>query len=63
MAKKNDQAAFSKILDAWNPPDGGGDPVGCISTTFTFNPVFFETESWGVFWASKPMLRTTLSNS
>ncbi|HEX3684958.1 MAG TPA: hypothetical protein VHU83_20650 [Bryobacteraceae bacterium] len=44
MAKKNDQAGFSKILDAWNPPATGGDPVGCISTTFTFNPVFFETE-------------------
>ena len=44
MAKKNDQAGYSKILDAWNPPDAGGDAVGCISTTFTFNPVFFETE-------------------
>lgn len=33
-----------RILDAWEPPNEAGDPVGCIATTFTFSPVFFEEE-------------------
>jgi len=33
-----------KILDAWLPPEGAGDPVACIATTFAFQPSFFEEE-------------------
>jgi len=44
MRKKNGDIGHSKILEAWTPPDGAGDPVGCIATSFTFNPPFFETE-------------------
>ena len=35
---------YGKLLDAWVPPEGAGDPVGCVATTFTFSPVFFEEE-------------------
>ena len=35
---------FGKILDAWIPPDGAGDPVGCAATSFTFSPTLFEEE-------------------
>jgi hypothetical protein len=25
-------------------PDNAGDPIGCVATTFTFSPAFFEEE-------------------
>jgi len=42
MASKKAEAGSLKLLEAWEPPEGAGDPVGCIATTFTFDPVFFE---------------------
>ena len=42
-------AGHGKLLDAWEPPDEAGDPVGCIATTFTFSPAFFEEECLGRF--------------
>jgi hypothetical protein len=51
MAKKNTdkKQGYGKLLDAWVPPDGAGDPVGCVATTFTFSPIFFEEECLGRF--------------
>ncbi len=37
-------AGHGKLLDAWEPPSEAGDPIGCIATTFTFSPAFFEEE-------------------
>ena len=34
----------AKLLIAWTPPDGAGQAVGCLATTYTFSPVFFEEE-------------------
>lgn len=42
--KKSEQPGHAKMLDSWSQPEDAGDPVGCIATTFTFSPVFFETE-------------------
>lgn len=42
--KKKEKPGYGKLLDAWDPPDDAGDPVGCIATTFTFAPSFFEEE-------------------
>lgn len=42
MAKRKKTEVSHKLLDAWVPPEGAGDPLGCIATTFTFDPVFFE---------------------
>lgn len=36
--------SYGKLLDAWVPPQNAGDPLGCIATSFTFSPVFFEEE-------------------
>ena len=33
-----------KLLDKWLPPEGVGQPIGCIATSFTFEPDFFEGE-------------------
>lgn len=41
---KNTPAGYGKILDAWQPPQGAGRPVGCLATTFTFSAAFFEEE-------------------
>ena len=35
---------YGKLLDAWVAPDNVGEPIGCIATSFTFSPVFFEEE-------------------
>lgn len=42
MAKKKSPDAARRLLDAWTPPDGAREAIGCIATTFTFDPVFFE---------------------
>ena len=39
----------AKLLDAWTPPNGAGAAVGCLATSFTFSPVFFEEECLGRF--------------
>lgn len=50
MSKINDKKpGYGKILDYWMPSEGAGDPVGCIATSYTFSPVFFEEECLGRF--------------
>jgi hypothetical protein len=33
-----------KLLEHWLPPDGAGDPVACLATTFTFEADFFTSD-------------------
>jgi len=49
MRTKKKRIAEGKLLDAWLPPKGAEGAVGCIATTFTFSPVFFEEECLGRF--------------
>jgi hypothetical protein len=42
--KKVEKPGYGKLLDAWDQPDNAGEPIGCIATTFTFSPTFFEEE-------------------
>ena len=42
MAKQKNNEADQKLLEHWIPPEAAGDPVGCVATTFTFAPDFFE---------------------
>ena len=46
MGKKRhaEKPGYGKLLDAWVAPDNAGEPVGCVATSFTFSPVFFEEE-------------------
>lgn len=32
------------MLDLWRPPQGAGDPVGCLATTYTFAPGLFDEQ-------------------
>lgn len=49
MKEKTTKPGYGKLLDAWVPPEGAGDPVGCVATSFTFTPAFFEEECLGRF--------------
>lgn len=33
-----------RLLDLWSPPEGAGEPVGCVATSFTFSASLFEEE-------------------
>ena len=44
MAKQNGKDVSAKLVDAWQAPIEGGDPFGCVATTFTFSPAFFEED-------------------
>ena len=43
MSKKKRQLDHA-LLESWRPPHDAGDPVGCLTTTFTFDAGFFEEE-------------------
>ncbi|ODU16139.1 MAG: hypothetical protein ABS80_20670 [Pseudonocardia sp. SCN 72-51] len=50
MARRSrDDSRFVKALDQWTPPEGAGEAVACLATTFTFDAAFFETECLGRF--------------
>lgn len=42
MARRRREEASRQILSLWERPQGAGDPIACVATTFTFDPVFFE---------------------
>jgi hypothetical protein len=33
-----------KLLDYWSPPDGSGEPLACLATSFTFEADFFTQD-------------------
>jgi hypothetical protein len=49
MKKREEKPGYARLLDAWIPPESAGEPVGCVATTFTFTPSFFEEECLGRF--------------
>ena len=44
MAKTRADEGTTRLLDVWEPPPGAGDSIGCVATTFTFDPHFFEEQ-------------------
>lgn len=36
--------ATGTMLDLWRPPSDAGDPIGCITSTFTFTPSLFDEQ-------------------
>lgn len=45
MAKSDKKKqGYRKLLDMWAPPEGCGDAIGCVATTYTFSPEFYEEE-------------------
>ena len=48
-SKRKGEDARRKPLDLWQAPDGAGEPLICLATTFTFDAQFFEVECLGRF--------------
>ena len=44
MKKRNSGSSRGAMLDLWQPPEGAGDPVGCLATTYTFHPGLFDEQ-------------------
>jgi HKD family nuclease len=44
MRRKKAETGQARLLDHWSMPPNAGDPVGCITTSFTFQADFFEEE-------------------
>jgi hypothetical protein len=51
MSKKKpaERKGYGRLLDAWIPPEHVNEPIGCLSTSFTFDAAFFEEECLGRF--------------
>ena len=44
MKKRNRGSSRGAMLDLWRSPEGAGDPVGCLATTYTFHPGLFDEQ-------------------
>lgn len=44
MSKPKNGSMTGVMFDLWRPPQGAGDPIGCLATTFTFDPGMFEEQ-------------------
>jgi hypothetical protein len=44
MSKRKGKSSNGAMLDLWRPPQGAGDPIGCLSTTYTFLPGLFDEQ-------------------
>ena len=44
MAKKRKSDSAVAMLELWRAPAGAGEPIGCLATTFTFQPGLFEEQ-------------------
>jgi len=42
--EQESKIGYGRLLDAWCPPEGAGEPIGCVATSFTFQPDVFEEE-------------------
>jgi hypothetical protein len=42
MARRKADGSAQRLLDAWVPSSDAGEPLGCVATTYTFDPLFFE---------------------
>jgi hypothetical protein len=45
------QQSGPRLLSYWEAPDGAGQPIGCVATTYTFDAPFFEEHCLGRFAA------------
>lgn len=44
MSRCKQASNSGAMLDLWRPPQGAGDPVGCLATTYTFAPGLFDEQ-------------------
>ena len=44
MKRRRRDSPASTMLELWRPPQGAGEPVGCLTTTYTFHPRLFDEQ-------------------
>jgi len=44
MSKRRKPSSSVATLELWRPPQGAGDPIGCLGTTYTFAPGLFDEQ-------------------
>ena len=44
MSKRRKRTTAGTMLELWRPPRGAVEPVGCLSTTYTFDPGTFDEQ-------------------
>ena len=44
MSKRRKKATTGTMLELWRPPRGAGEAVGCLATTYTFEPSLFDEQ-------------------
>lgn len=49
MKRARKQDAEVALLDLWRPPTDAGEPIGCLATTYTFDPELFDRYCLGAF--------------
>jgi hypothetical protein len=49
MSKRRKTSTSGAMLELWRPPQNAGDPIGCLSTTYTFHPGLFDEQCLGRF--------------
>ena len=49
MSKRKKASSSEAMLDLWRPPQAAGDPIGCLATTYTFDPGLFDEQCLGRF--------------
>ncbi|MGH9963167.1 MAG: hypothetical protein ACREBC_39625, partial [Pyrinomonadaceae bacterium] len=49
MSKRKKASSSEALLDLWRPAQAAGDPIGCLATTYTFNPGLFDEQCLGRF--------------
>jgi hypothetical protein len=47
--RKNDGSGDRTLLELWRCPAGAGEPVGCLTTTYTFAPELFDERCLSLF--------------
>ncbi len=44
MSKQKRKSSHGAMLELWRPPQGAGDPIGCLASTYTFAPELFDEQ-------------------
>lgn len=44
MSKRKRKSGSGALLELWRPPQGAGDPLGCLASTYTFSPGLFDEQ-------------------
>ena len=44
MSRRKQTSNSGAMLDLWRPPQGAGEPVGCLASTYTFAPGLFDEQ-------------------